>query len=67
MSVYFRDDMLGVIPRIEKQLDVKTGLIAEYEGKTVDEDRLQELKQVVITAQNDTNSPIFSLHERYWN
>ena len=56
--------MLGVIPKVEKHLDVKSGLIAEYEGKTLEEDRLQELKQCVITAQNDTNSPIFSLHER---
>ena len=56
--------MLAVLPRVEKQLDMKNGLIVEYEGKTVEEDRLQELKQVVVAAQADTKSPIFSLHER---
>lgn len=56
--------MLAVIPRVEKQIDIKSGLVQEYEDKTVEEDKLQELKQVVLTAQNDTKSPVFSLHER---
>lgn len=59
-----RDEMLAVIPRVEKQIDIKSGLVQEYEDKTVEEDKLQELKQVVLTAQNDTKSPVFSLHER---
>ena len=56
--------MLSILPRVESQLDKKSELIVDYEGKTVEEDHLQELKQVVLTAQGDTNSPIFSLHER---
>ena len=56
--------MLAVLPRVETQLDRKSDLIVDYERKTVERDRLQELKQVVVAAQADTKSPIFSLHDR---
>ena len=64
LELFCRDEMLAVLPRVETQLDRKSDLIVDYERKTVERDRLQELKQVVLAAQADTKSPIFSLHDR---
>ncbi|KAL4241086.1 Serine/threonine-protein kinase smg1 [Mactra antiquata] len=60
-----RDELLQVLPRIQGHLDDRTQRITDYSNCMMEGERLQGLKQVVKEAQGNTNSTIFTLHDRY--
>lgn len=60
-----RDELMGVLPRVQTHLNARSDRIAEYTELVVQEERLQELRKVLQEAQSNNNSPIFSLHDRF--
>jgi len=59
-----RDELVGVLPRIQNHLNSRSDRISEYTEMMVQEERLQELKKVLQEAQNSPNGPILNLHDR---
>ncbi|KAH3864467.1 hypothetical protein DPMN_027485, partial [Dreissena polymorpha] len=60
-----RDELLAVLPRAQGHLDNRAARIAEYTQLMVEEQHLQELRQLIQEAQANPASPLLSLARRY--